>query len=73
MNFRTIILSGIMTALIGAMFGLALSYIAQREARKPIIIVSGAVLGFALGAFQASVRQQRQQRDEEWEESDRQE
>lgn len=73
MNPRTIIFSGIMTALIGAMIGLAVSYISQREARKPIIVISGAVVGFTLGAVMESIRQEKRQRDQEVEDSDKQE
>jgi F0F1-type ATP synthase assembly protein I len=73
MNPRTIISSGIITALIGAMIGLAVSHIAQREARKPIIIISGAVVGFALGAFTESIRQEKRQREKDFEDSDSQE
>lgn len=70
MNFRVIIFSGIMTALIGAMMGLAVAKIAQREERKPILIIGGATLGFVIGAFQSSILQRQKLRDEEYEESD---
>lgn len=70
MNIRVVIFSGIMTALIGAMIGLALTTISHRERRKPIIIVGGASLGFVIGTFQEAVRQQKRQRDEEFGESD---
>ncbi|HAC66202.1 MAG TPA: hypothetical protein DCF68_22375 [Cyanothece sp. UBA12306] len=65
MNIRVIIYSGIMTALVGAMFGLAVTKISQREQRKPILIVGGATLGFVIGAFQASVREQNKLRNED--------
>lgn len=73
MNPRTIIFSGVMTALIGAMIGLAVSHIARREARKPIIIISGAVVGFIIGASTTSIQQEKQQRERELEDSDSQE
>lgn len=65
MNVRLIIFSGIMASLVGAMIGLAVSTIAQREQRKPIIIIGGACLGFAIGAVQESIRQQKDERYEE--------
>jgi hypothetical protein len=55
------------------MIGLAVSYISQREARKPIIVISGAVVGFTLGAVMESIRQEKRQRDREFEDSDSQE
>ncbi len=70
MNIRVIIFSGIMAALIGAMFGLAVTKISQREQRKPILIVGGATIGFVVGAFQASVREQKRLRHDEFGESD---
>lgn len=70
MNIRVVIFSGIMTALVGAMFGLALTKISQREQRKPILIVGGATIGFVIGAFQASIREQKRLRSEEYNESD---
>ncbi len=66
MNIRKIIFAGIMTALIGAMFGLALTKIAQREQRRKILVVSGATLGFVIGAFQESIQQQKKLRDDEY-------
>ncbi len=65
MNIRYIIFSGIMAGLIGAMIGLAISAIAQREHRKPMIIIGGASLGFAIGAAHESIRQQKEERYEE--------
>lgn len=60
MNFRVVIFSGIMTALVGVMVGLALAYISQRELRKNVIVVGGASLGFVLGATSSMVMQQKQ-------------
>jgi ABC-type multidrug transport system permease subunit len=73
MNPRTIIFSGIMTALIGAMIGLAVYHISQRETRKSIIVISGAVVGFTIGSFMASIQQEKQQRDREFGDSDKEE
>ncbi|MEA5535793.1 hypothetical protein [Crocosphaera sp. XPORK-15E] len=70
MNIRKVIFAGIMTALIGAMFGLALTKIAQREQRKPIFLIGGAALGFVIGAFQESIQQQRKLKDDEYGDSD---
>jgi presenilin-like A22 family membrane protease len=71
MNFRVVIFSGVMAALIGAMFGLAVTTISQREQRKPILVVGGATIGFVIGAFQASIREQKRLRSDEYDESDR--
>ena len=57
MNVRTIIFSGIMTALIGAMLGLAINYISQRSARRPMTIIGGAVLGFVIGSGYEAIQQ----------------
>ncbi len=70
MNIRVIIFSGIMAALIGAMLGLAITKISQREQRKPILVVGGATLGFVIGAFQSSIREQKRLRNHEFGESD---
>ena len=66
MNVRKIIFAGIVTALIGAMFGLAVTKIAQREQRRKIMLVTGATLGFAIGAFQESIQQQKKIRDDDY-------
>ena len=65
MNVRTIIFSGIMTALIGAMIGLAINHISQRESRRTIAVIGGAVIGFVVGSASDSVRQQRNEEYEE--------
>ena len=57
MNFRSVIYSGIMTALIGAMIGLALVNISKRELRAQSFIIGGSVVGFILGAAFDAVRQ----------------
>ena len=56
MNSRTMIFSGIMTALVGAMIGLAVAYIGTRQPRPRV--VAGATLGFIIGASQEGIRQQ---------------
>lgn len=70
MNIRKVIFSGIMTALIGAMFGLALTKISQREERRLILLVGGAAIGFVIGSFYESIQQQRKLRDDEYRDSD---
>ena len=57
MNIRTIIFSGIMTALVGAMLGLAINYISQRDSRRPISVIGGAVLGFVIGSAYEAIQQ----------------
>ena len=66
MNIRMIIFSGIMTALIGAMIGLAIVKISQRELRTKAIIIGGASLGFGIGAAYQAIRQEKEEREEEF-------
>jgi gas vesicle protein len=66
MNIRKVIFAGIITALIGSMFGLAITKISGREERKKILLVSGATLGFVIGTFQESIQQQKKLRDDEY-------
>lgn len=68
MKLRIIIFSGIMAALIGTMLGLAVAFIAQRPDRKPVIIGTGATLGFLIGSLQSIVRQQQEDRDNDYKE-----
>ena len=57
MNAKSIILAGIMSALIGAMLGLAINHISQRESRRKLAVIAGASLGFILGAGSTAIRQ----------------
>lgn len=57
MNIRMIIFSGIMTALIGAMLGLAVNHISQRTSRRPVAVIGGAVLGFVIGSAYQAIQQ----------------
>ncbi|NJL83302.1 MAG: hypothetical protein HC890_10745 [Chloroflexaceae bacterium] len=63
MNLKLVIFSGLMTALIGAMIGLGVAKISQRELRTKIIVITGASLGFAIGAAYESVRSQPREND----------
>ena len=67
MNIRTIIYSGIMTALIGAMLGLAINHISQRESRKPVAVIVGSTLGFIIGSGYEAIQQNKPD-DEDFEE-----
>ncbi|PSF39343.1 hypothetical protein C7H19_00715 [Aphanothece hegewaldii CCALA 016] len=71
MNFRVVIFSGIVAAFIGAMIGVALAHISQRELRKQAILVGGASLGFVVGATSSMIMQQKQERSEDYGEIDR--
>lgn len=62
MNIRMVIFSGIMTALIGAVIGLGVSNIAQKETREKIVVVTGATLGFLIGSGFQAVKQQKTER-----------
>ncbi len=63
MNLRKIVFAGIMTALAGAMIGLAVAHIKERRARP--VVVTGAVLGFIIGAGKESIGQQSRIRNAE--------
>jgi presenilin-like A22 family membrane protease len=63
MNSRKIIFAGIMTALAGAMIGLAVARIRDRADRP--VVVTGAVLGFIIGAGKESIGQQSRIRNTE--------
>ena len=65
MNYRSIIFSGIMSALVFSMIALAISHIAQKVERKKIIIISGATLGFVIGVFQQAIIEEKNQSNED--------
>lgn len=78
MNIKLIIFSGIMTALIGAVIGLAAAKIGSRDfnqlkyesqfyqdLHEKYYALIGAGLGFAVGAGQECVRELKAQRDDE--------
>lgn len=64
MNLKMMFFSGIMTALIGLMLGLAVSEISQRQQRRNIVIVGGGVLGFVLGFTYQGIKQEKDERQE---------
>ena len=83
MNNRLIIFSGIMTALIGAVIGLAATKIGQpnfnqlqysgqyyQDLYKKYALI-GAGIGFAVGVGQASVRELKAERDRDLEKQDK--
>ena len=57
MNVKTIIYTGIMTAIFGAMLGLAVNYISQRTLRRSDDVIVGAVLGLVCGSAYSCVVQ----------------
>lgn len=69
MNLKMMFFSGIMTALIGLMLGLAVSEISQREHRRNIVIVGGGILGFVLGFTYQGIKQEKDSRAEYEEEN----
>lgn len=56
-NFRILIFSGIMTAIVGALLGLVVAHIAERESRQKAAIVVGASLGLAIGVGYEAMQQ----------------
>ena len=60
MNLRMLIFSGIMTALAGAMLGLVIAHIAERESRRTAAVVVGSTLGFAIGVGYEAMQQNRE-------------
>lgn len=60
MNIRMLIFSGIMTALAGALLGLVVAHIAERESRQRVAIVVGSSLGFAIGVGYEAMQQNRE-------------
>ena len=63
MNIRMLIFSGIMTALAGALLGLVVAHIAERESRRPAAIAIGSSLGFAIGVGYEAMQQNRERVD----------
>ena len=60
MNVRMLIFSGIMTALVGALLGLVVAHIAEKESRQKVAIVVGSSLGFAIGVGYEAMQQSRE-------------
>lgn len=60
MNIKIILFNGIMAAVMGAMLGIAVAHIGQRQGRERVIMTGGAVLGFIVGAVQGCISQQRE-------------
>ena len=48
-----------MTALIGAMLGLAINHISERPSRRPIALIVGSGLGFVIGAAYQAIEQEK--------------
>ena len=60
MNVRMLVFSGIITALVGALLGLVVAHIAERESRQKAAIVVGSTLGFAIGVGYEAMQQNRE-------------
>ena len=53
-----------MTALIGAMLGLAVNHISQRASRRPVSVIGGAVLGLVIGSAYQAIQQNKHDEEE---------
>ncbi|MEO0834616.1 MAG: hypothetical protein AAFY16_01230 [Cyanobacteria bacterium J06642_3] len=49
-----------MTALVGALLGLVVAHIAERESRQKAAVVVGSTLGFAIGVGYEAMQQSRE-------------
>lgn len=78
MNFRLVIFSGLLTAMVGAVLGIAaaeicnyksnqIAYSIQEKQLDPIYIVVGAAMGAIVGAGQETVRELKQIYEEDME------
>ncbi|AFY78860.1 hypothetical protein NIES593_16475 [Hydrococcus rivularis NIES-593] len=80
MNIKLVIFSGIITALLGSVLGLAAAHIGQKDFNQPryesqfysdlhykYYGIIGAGLGFAIGVSQECVRELKAKRDKELE------
>ena len=54
-----------MTALCGALLGLVVAHIAEKESRQTIAVVAGSTLGFAIGVGYEAMQQSRE-RETDW-------
>ena len=60
MNIRMLVFSGIITALVGALLGLVVAHIAERESRQKTAVVVGSTLGFVIGVGYEAMQQNRE-------------
>lgn len=60
MNLRMLIFTGIMTALSGALLGVVVVHLAERESRQRVAIVVGSTVGFAIGVGYEAMQQNRE-------------
>uniref|UniRef100_B8HPN5 Uncharacterized protein n=1 Tax=Cyanothece sp. (strain PCC 7425 / ATCC 29141) TaxID=395961 RepID=B8HPN5_CYAP4 len=72
MNIKLIIFSAVVTALVGAMLGVATSEIARTRFQsaiyrepQPKYAIVGGITGLVVGAAQESIRQLKKKQDEE--------
>ena len=59
-NFRMLFFSGIITALVGALLGLIIAHIAEKESRQRTAVVIGSTVGFAVGVGYEAIQQNRE-------------
>ena len=59
-NFRMLVFSGIITALVGALLGLIIAHIAEKESRQQTAVFIGSTVGFAVGVGYEAIQQNRE-------------
>ena len=61
MNFRMLIFSGVMTALVGAAISGVISHVNPIKSRQPVIVIVGSTLGFVIGMGYEAVQQSKKE------------
>lgn len=64
-NFKILIFTGIITAIAGALLGLIVAHIAERESRQKTAIIVGSTLGFTIGVGYEAMQQSREREERE--------
>ncbi|NJL53450.1 MAG: hypothetical protein HC930_17110 [Hydrococcus sp. SU_1_0] len=60
MSLRMLIFTGIITAHVGALLGVIVVHIAEKESRQTAAILVGSTVGFAIGVGYEAIQQNRE-------------